>query len=204
MFELIQIENVFYDLLLAIISAIIVVPIVFFMTDYLIFNQYLRLLTKEIKQDLECIDQLPIWLARVRNRERPWLPGINSNQPQPGYVLKYLSMNAYNNFLTQKYWFFLDRGTADKLSELYEFVRRYCDIIQELQTSDNGRSILRDSNQHVVNADYYNEARFCTIRLMLTTSAIKHHASALNLDNINSFKDPHWWYPNFLKNRLSD
>jgi hypothetical protein len=207
MLESFAVEKVFYDLMLAIISAIVVVPIVFLINDYLTFNQYLRLLTKEIKENLELIDNLPMWLEKVRRRERAWLPGINSNQPQPGYVLKYLSMNNYNNFLNQKYWIYLDRGAADKLSELYEFTRRYCDIIHRLETVYDDQQphigIMRDENQQVLDINYYSEIRFQS-RLGITPNMIRHHASALDLDHINSFKDRQWWYPNWLKSLLSD
>jgi hypothetical protein len=207
MFESLAIDKIFYDLILAIISAIIVVPIVFLINDYLTFNEYLRLLTKEIKINLELVDNLPIWLAKVRNRERAWLPGINSNQPQPGYVLKYLSMNGYSNFLTQRYWIYLNRETADTLSELYEFIRRYCDIIQDLQTLDVSQQpffpIIRDENEHVINIEYYSEARF-NRNLRVTTERLKHHANKLNINDINSFKDSQWWYPNWLKKLLAD
>ena len=204
MFESLAIDKIFFDFILAIISAIIVVPIVFLINDYLTFNEYLRLLTKEIKTNLELVDNLPMYLVKVRNRDRPWLPGINSNQPQPGYVLKYLSMNNYNNFLNQKYWIYLNRETADKLSELYEFIRRYCDIIQNLQTSDNGQPILRDPTQHAIDVNLYSDERFLNPRLQVTTYMIIEHARALNLNDINSFKDSRWWYPNWLKNLLAD
>jgi len=192
-------ETIILDLALAIISAIFVVPIVLKINDYLTFNEYLRLLTKEIQTNLENIDQLPMWLARIRNRERAWLPGINSNQPQPGYVLKYLSMNIYNNFLNQRYWIYLNRRTADKLSELYEFIRRYCDLIQDLQTMDRGHPIMRDPKEHVIDENLYSDERFLNPSLLITAAMIKVHANELNLNDINSFKDPQWWYPNWLK-----
>ena len=91
-------EKVIYDLILAIISAVIVVPIVFLIDNYLEFNQYLRLLTIEIKENLNRIDNLQNNLLDVRNKQRQWLPGVASNQPRPAYVIRYLSMNIYNNF----------------------------------------------------------------------------------------------------------
>lgn len=105
-------EETIFSLILAIISAIVVVPIVFLVNDRLQFDQYLRLLISEIENNLDLIDNLPKNLEEIRTRKRQWLRGIASNQPREGYVLRYLSMNIYDNFRNQKYWIFLEEGIS--------------------------------------------------------------------------------------------
>jgi hypothetical protein len=147
------------------------------------------------------IDNLPKNLPEVRDGKRAWLPGIGTNQPKPGYVLKYLSQNAYTAFLNQKYRLYLNRFAADKLAELYEITRQYCDIIQHLQLlDDSGNEIARDPiTQKPLNINFFDELWFLTA-LGSHDFTIRLHASALNLEDIQSFKNPEWWTPNWLKN----
>jgi hypothetical protein len=213
MFECIDYnQQLIIDLIISIISALVVVPIILKINDYFEFTEFIFLLSEETRRNLELIDELPHWLAEVRTRQRPYLPGKNSNQPQPGYVLKYLSMNIYNTFLNQKYWMYLDRGHADKLSELYEFIRRYCDTIKMLETQENGVKIQRDANLHALNPNLYSYERFlCSVvelpdgivtNLSISQSMIRHHATKLNIDNQKAFRAARWWYPIWLKRLL--
>jgi len=189
------------DSIVAIITGIVIVPLVLIFNNYLEFNQYLRLLTKEIKDNLKLIDDLSKNLQDVRDGKRAYLPGIGTNQPQPGYALKYLSLNVYNDFLNQKYRLYVTRSAADRLAELYEITRQYCDIVQRLQLFDNsGCTIARDSNTlKPLDVTVYDERRFL-LALGSHDFTIKQHAAALNLENIQSFKDPEWWTPIWLKN----
>jgi hypothetical protein len=224
MFESIPLLNVFYNLILAIISALIVVPIIFLVNDYIQFNQYLKLLIIEIKNNLDLIENLPKNLEDVRIGKRAWLRGIASNQPRQGYVLRYLSLNIYDNFRNQKYWIFLNEGSAGRLSELYECIDVYCKIIHKLQTCDEKylKPIMRDSNDFVISDinRIYSEERFLRDQSRLfpkcprnsyytnlekTTNLIKIHTNELlKSNNIDSLKDPQWWYPDWLKYLLSD
>ncbi|MFZ1898612.1 hypothetical protein [Methanoregula sp.] len=217
-------EETIFSLILAIISAIVVVPIVFLVNDRLQFDQYLRLLISEIENNLDLIDNLPKNLEEIRTRKRQWLRGIASNQPREGYVLRYLSMNIYDNFRNQKYWIFLEEGSAGRLSELYECFDVYCKIIHKLQTCDdeNNINITRDSDDYVIsNIDrIYSEERFfkdhsplfpkCPhdsyyTNLKKTTDLIKKYSKELLKSNsIETFKNPQWWCPNWMKYLLSD
>jgi hypothetical protein len=216
------------DLVIAIFSSLIIVPIIFLITNYLEFNQYLRLLTKEIKNNLDLIENLPKNLEDVRNKKRQWLPGIGSNKPREGYVYRYLSMNVYNNLTNQKYWIYLNSGAVDRLSEIYEGFDIFCNRIQYLQTKeDNGEPIKRDDDQFVKsNVEYlYSENRFFShnifrdnhklfskypddsyyTNLEKTKKMTKEQSGILLKSNdINTFKDPRWWYPNWLKYLLSE
>jgi hypothetical protein len=223
MFEDLTIDGLFVDLIIAIISAMFVVPIIFLINNYLEFNEYLRLLTKEIKDNLDLIEKLPEWIQKVRNGDRAWLPGIASNQPHEGYVLRYLSSNIYYNLINQKYWTYLNRGFAGILSELYECIEVYCKIIHKLQIhDDNFERIKRDTDDFVISDIHriYSEERFFRdnsqffpnlprnsyyTTLEKTTNLIKKHSNELlKSNNINDLKDPQWWYPNWLKYLLSD
>lgn len=213
MLESLDYTTILFDIIIAIISAIIVVPLILKINSFLEFTECNYLLTEEIRQNLVLIEELPYWLSEVRTRHRPWLPGINSNHPQPGYVLKYLSMNNYQTFLNQKYWTYLERGHADKLSELYEFFRRYCDLIQQLQTrDDNGNPIQRDQEQHVLDPNLYSDERFFSSMVILpsgqrailriTQNMIHQHATSLDIDNLRAFRKEGWWYPLWFKKLL--
>jgi hypothetical protein len=175
---------------------ILLVPIVFLFNKYLEFNDYLRLLTKEIKDNLDLIEKLPESLQNVRNGDRAWLPGIASNRPTPGYSIKYISLNIYDNFINQKYWLYLNMGAAGRLAELYHYFRVYCDVVQTLQTQPG---LLRDPDtEKPIDPEYYSDTIYRT-SLARTVSKIHQHASNLNLNDYNSFIDKEWWCPNWLK-----
>lgn len=176
---------------------ILLVPIVFIFNKYLEFNDYLRLLTKEIRDNLDLIEKMPYWLQQVRDGNRAWLPGIATNTPIPGYSLRYLSLNIYDNLINQKYWIYINRGNRGRLAELYHFFRQYCDIVQQLQTyPDIIRDPLTEMPHHA--ELFYSEITYNT-NLAPTIEKIRQHSACFNLNDYQSFKEDDWWCPNWLK-----
>jgi len=187
------------DSIRPLLFGILLVPIVFLFNKYLEFNDYLRLLSQEIKENLDLIENLPEHLKSVRNGERAWLPAIASNRPSPGYSLKYLSLNIYENFINQKYWIYLNKGTTGRLAELYHFFRVYCDTIQHLQT--RSEIVRSPDSQKPINAEFFFQDEIFNQALGETKRKIYEHVRNLNLDDIQSFKDDEWWCPNWLKTK---
>lgn len=189
-------SSVVIDSVRPLVFGIVLTPVVLIINKSIEFNDYLDRLTKEITNNLMLVDTLPQSLQSVRSGERAWLPGIASNRPIHGYSLKYLSLNSFDDFINQKYWLYLNPGTADRLVQLYHFFREYCDRIQRLQTHP---SVLRDPiTQNPLNPDSYSDALYLP-HLAPLVLGIHQHADALNLCNFHSFKNKEWWCPIWLK-----
>lgn len=190
-------SNVVIDSIRPLVFGIVLTPVVLIINKTIEFNDYLDRLTKEITNNLKLVDTLPQSLQSVRNGDRAWLPGIASNRPIPGYSLKYLSLNCFDDFLNQKYWAYLTPGTTDRLVQLYHCFREYCDQIQRLQTHS---SVLRDPiTQKPINPECYYSDDLYLPHLQPLVSGIHEHADALNLCDFHSFKDQEWWCPVWLK-----
>ena len=191
--------EILINIITSIIIAILIVPVIMKNEERIDLNLYLRLLTREIRENLQKIDALPDNLLEVRSRKRAWLPGVAAYNPQPGYPNTYLSTTAYNGLRSQKIWLFIEgattgAGAAGRLNELYELVRRYCDIVHALETHDlAGRPLYRVESPFAPNdQEIYSDRRFAILEPLV--KGIRHHSKEFNPDDINTIKEPRWWW----------
>lgn len=211
----VQIIN-WHSILLSFTTAVLVVPITLKLHDKIILDSYLKELVREIQENLNLISELEKNLEKVRSGKRLWLPGIPSNRPQPGYFNSYLSSNVYDHFIEQRHWMYIERGTRGCLSELYEWIRRYCEVIHTLQVDQNPKiencgAIIDKSDNRLIHEpkksknfeDFYSSERFSK-SLSCIENRIYENAKKVNLDNPSSCKVPFWWCPEVLQSLISD